>query len=193
MDCAKVGRLIYSLRKEKGLTQKQLGDAMNISDKTISKWERGLGCPDVSLLRELSRTLTVDIEKILLGDLSPSDPNGGNMKKLKFYYCPNCHNLLTSVGDAAISCCGRPLAPMVAKPADDAHRLTVETVEDEYYITFSHEMRKAHYLTFIAAVSYDRMLFVRLYPEQSGEVRIPQLHGSKLYFGCSEHGLWINE
>ena len=53
MDCSKVGNLIYTLRTEKGMTQKALANAMNISDRTISKWERGAGCPDVSLLREL--------------------------------------------------------------------------------------------------------------------------------------------
>ena len=41
MDCSKVGKLILKLRKEKQMTQKQLAEAMNISDKTISKWERG--------------------------------------------------------------------------------------------------------------------------------------------------------
>ena len=50
MDNRKVGELIFHLRKEKGLTQKQLADQMNISDRTISKWERGNGCPDVTLL-----------------------------------------------------------------------------------------------------------------------------------------------
>ena len=88
MDCSKVGKLIFGLRKEKGMTQKQLADAMNISDKTISKWERGLGCPDVSLLRELSEVLNVDIEKILLGDLEPNNADGGNMKKNKILYMP---------------------------------------------------------------------------------------------------------
>lgn len=42
MDCSKVGKLIFQLRQEKGYTQKQLADAMHISDKTISKWERGV-------------------------------------------------------------------------------------------------------------------------------------------------------
>ena len=42
MDYDKIGRLIYSLRKDKKLTQQQLADTMNISDKTISKWERGV-------------------------------------------------------------------------------------------------------------------------------------------------------
>ena len=50
MDCKKIGSLIYELRKDKNMTQKQIADLMNISDKTISKWERGLGCPDISLL-----------------------------------------------------------------------------------------------------------------------------------------------
>lgn len=43
MNCDKIGSLILALRKEKNLTQKNLADLLNISDKTISKWERGLG------------------------------------------------------------------------------------------------------------------------------------------------------
>jgi len=54
MDCSKVGVLILSLHKEKNMTQKDVDDRMNISDKTISKWERGMGCPDVTLLGDLS-------------------------------------------------------------------------------------------------------------------------------------------
>jgi transcriptional regulator with XRE-family HTH domain len=68
MDCGKVGKLILYLRKEKNMTQKEVADAMKISDKTISKWERGLGCPDVSLLSELSHILGVNIEKIRGGN-----------------------------------------------------------------------------------------------------------------------------
>lgn len=193
MDCSKVGALISELRKEKKWTQKQLADAMNISDKTISKWERGLGCPDVSLLRELSAALNVNIEKILLGELEPNTTDGGNMKRIKFYVCPVCGNIMTSTGEAELSCCGRRLAALVPKTWDETHFLKVETVEDDYYITFSHEMTKDHYLNFICYVSYDRILFVKLYPEQGGEVRFPRLRGGKLYFGCSRHGLWVNE
>ena len=134
MDCNKVGKLIFSLRKEKGLTQKQLADAMNISDKTISKWERGLGCPDVSLLHELSEILKINIEQILLGDLNPNDTDGGNMKKIQFYISPTCGNVITSTGEAELSCCGRKLSAMPAKPSEGGHRLTVEVVEDDYYI-----------------------------------------------------------
>ena len=84
MDCAKVGKLIVNLRKEKKLTQKSLADLIGVSDKAISKWERGLGCPDVSLLGDLSRALGVSIEKILSGDLAPNDTDGEDLKDKSF-------------------------------------------------------------------------------------------------------------
>ena len=84
MDCKKIGSLIYELRKDKKMTQKQIADLMNISDKTISKWERGLGCPDISLLPELSQILGVSIDQILSGQINLNDLVGGNMNKLKF-------------------------------------------------------------------------------------------------------------
>lgn len=63
MDHTKIGKLIYTLRKENGMTQLQLAESMNISDKTVSKWERGLGCPDVSLFYVLSSIFHMDKEK----------------------------------------------------------------------------------------------------------------------------------
>lgn len=191
MDCNKVGKLILDLRKEKKMTQKQLAEVMNISDKTISKWERGLGCPDVSLLHELSEVLNVNIEKILLGDLEPNNMDGGNMKKIKFYMCPNCGNVITATGEAEISCCGRKMMALVPKPADGEHYLNVESVENDYYITFPHEMKKEHFISFVAYVTYDKVLLVRLYPEQGSEVRIPRLRSGMVYFGCSRDGLWV--
>ena len=80
MDCAKIGRLIYTLRTERKLTQQQLADCLNISDKAVSKWERGLGCPDVSLLSELSEVLEVDLRNLLSGEININDFIGGNMK-----------------------------------------------------------------------------------------------------------------
>ena len=77
MDCRKVGNFICKLRKEKNMTQKQIADLMNISDKTISKWERGKGCPDISLLLELSQILGVGIEQILSGEINLNELVGG--------------------------------------------------------------------------------------------------------------------
>lgn len=193
MDCSKIGKLILNMRKEKNMTQKEVADAMNISDKTVSKWERGLGCPDVSLLNDLSKVFGVNIEKILLGDLEPNDDDGGNMKRIKFYVCPNCKNIVSNTGEAEISCCGRKLEALVAKPEDNEHKVKIDEIENDYYITFSHEMKKSHFITFVAYVVFDRVLIVRLYPEQASEVRFPKMYRGKLYFYCNKHGLWVKE
>lgn len=189
MDCSKVGNLICSLRKEKGMTQKQLADIMNISDKTISKWERGLGCPDVSLLPELSATLGVNIEKILSGDLDPNDYVGGNMKKIQFYVCPECGNIITSTGAASISCCGRKLEALQAVKAEGAHTLKVEPVEDEWFISTEHDMTKEHYISFIAFATGDKVLMIKQYPEWAIHLRIKNYGHGKLFSYCTKHGL----
>lgn len=193
MDCTKIGKLILHLRKEKKLTQKQVADAMNISDKTISKWERGLGCPDISLLNELSNILGVNIEKILLGDLTPNEADGGNMKRIKFYVCPNCGNVINSTGEADISCCGRKLEALVPKVEDAAHQINITEIEDDYYITMQHEMNRMHYISFVAFVDCDRVFLVKMYPEQNAELRIPQMRRGQFYIYCSSHGLWVKE
>lgn len=189
MDCSKVGSLIYSIRKEKGMTQKQLADIMNISDKTISKWERGLGCPDVSLLPELSATLGVDIEKILSGDLDPNEYVGGNMKKIQFYVCPECGNIITSTGAVSISCCGRKLESLEANKADGIHTLKVEPVEDEWFISTDHDMTKEHYISFVTFATGDKVLMVKQYPEWGIHLRIKKYGHGKLFSYCTKHGL----
>lgn len=55
----------------------------------------GLGCPDISLLPQLSALLGAELESLIIGDMAPKDANGGNMKKLKFYVCPGCGNIIT--------------------------------------------------------------------------------------------------
>lgn len=67
MDERHMGKLILSLRKEKGLTQKELADRLQISDNAVSKWERGLSCPDISLLPRLAEILGVGVEELLTG------------------------------------------------------------------------------------------------------------------------------
>ena len=67
MDCKRTGKFIYEMRVRKGFTQKELADKLNITDRAVSKWERGLGIPDVSLLNELSLVLDVSVSEILNG------------------------------------------------------------------------------------------------------------------------------
>ena len=68
MNTEKIGNFIKEKRKEKNLTQKELAIKLNITDRAVSKWERGLGCPDVSLLENLSKILDVSIVEILNGE-----------------------------------------------------------------------------------------------------------------------------
>ena len=193
MNLEKVGSLILKLRKEKNMTQKQVADLLNISDKTVSKWERGLGCPDVSILTKLSKIFDINIEKILLGDLEPNDVDGGNMKRIKFYVCPSCGNIISTTGEGEISCCGRKLKASIPNIIDDNHKISVEEVENDYYVEIDHEMTKEHYISFVAYVTYDRVLLIKLYPEQSPTVRFPRLCGKfergKFYIYCNQHGL----
>lgn len=189
MNCEKAGELIRILRIEKHLTQKQLAEAMNISDKTVSKWERGLGYPDVSLLPELAAILNVNIEKILEGNLNPNEILGGNMRMIQFYVCPECGNIMTSTGAASISCCGRKLEAQEAKKASDEHLLNVDTIEDEWYIETTHAMEKTHYISFIAYVMGDKVIMVKQYPEWGIHLRLPKMGHGKLYAYCTQHGL----
>lgn len=190
MDCSKVGELILKLRKEKGMTQKDIASQMNISEQAVSKWERGLGCPDVTLLKEVSDILGVDIDQLLLGDLNPNEVDGGNMKRIKFYVCPTCGNIVTGTGEAQISCCGRKLEPLIVNKENEDHKLQIETIETDYFITLNHEMEKSHFISFIALVTCDTVLMVKLYPEQNPQVRIPQISKGTLYAYCCQHGLW---
>lgn len=189
MDCIKVGNLIKNLRKEKNMTQKEMAEELHISDKTVSKWERGLGCPDVSLLNALSKVLGVNIEKILVGELDINKFIGGNMKRIKFYACPNCGNVITSTGNLEAACCGRRLEVLVAKKEDAEHQINIEEIENDYYLTISHEMTKNHFISFVAYVKFDRVLLMKMYPEQDAQIRFPQMMGGKIYIYCNEHGL----
>ena len=191
MDCTQVGGLILRLRKEQGLTQRHLAEQLGVSEQAVSKWERGLGCPDVSLLPSLARIFGVGVERLLAGDLTPNDQDGGNMKRLRFYVCPDCGNILTATGAGELHCCGRKLEPLPVQKADEAHMAKVEEIEEDWYITFSHPMKKDHFFRFAAYVATERVLLVRLYPEQGGEIRLPQLRGGgKLYLCCSRDGLF---
>ena len=141
MDIAKTGLLIRDLRTKMGMTQKSLADLMNISDKTVSKWERGMGLPDVSLLVELSQIFGVNVDILLTGSMNVSDEKGVNMKNAKYYVCPECRNLVFATGDAEISCCGRKLTALEMKKAEPDEKLSVEIIENDWYITTRHRCR----------------------------------------------------
>ena len=193
MDQSKVGAMILHLRRQCGMTQREVAEKLSISDKTVSKWERGLGCPDISLLRELSHILGVNIETLLSGESMINERDMGNMKRTRFYVCPECMNIISSSGNAEISCCGKRLSSLIAQENSDSHRLEISEVEDELYITSGHEMKKEHFISFVAAVSDDKCFIQRLYPEQNAAFRFPRMPYGRFYFYCSKHGLFMQK
>ena len=193
MDNAKIGNLIYKLRKEQNMTQLQLAQQMNISDKTVSKWERGLGCPEVSLLPELSKLFGVDLEKLLSGQLEANARLGGDMKKLQFYSCPDCGNIITAMTATSLSCCGRKLQPLQPKRAAEHEMLVVEKVDDDFYITTAHPMERGHYIAFVALLSGDSIMLRKQYPQWELQVRIPIFAHGRLLWYCNRHGLFYQE
>ena len=188
VDASKIGALIRSLRREKGLTQKQLADRLLVSDKAVSKWERGGGCPDVSLLPDLSRALGVDLEGLLAGDLGENERTGGNMKHLKFFVCPQCGNILTASADTSLSCCGKKLTALTPHKAEE--KLNVELIENDYFVSSGHPMEKDHYISFVALLTGDALVLRRQYPEWDLQTRLPRLGHGKLVWYCSQHVLY---
>ena len=92
-----------------------------------------------------------------------------------------------------MSCHGISLPPLEAEKADGNHGISIETVDDEYYVSVRHPMTKEHYISFIAALGCDSMQFVRLYPEGNAEARFRINMIEKLYCYCNRDGLFITE
>ena len=73
MDKEKLGLFVSQLRKEQNMTQKDLAEKLGVTDKAVSKWERGLSFPDISLLEPLSETFDVTIMELLHGQRLPQE------------------------------------------------------------------------------------------------------------------------
>ena len=180
---------VRRLREAKGMTQAELAEKLGITAKAVSRWETAKGLPDISLLKPLSEVLGVSVAELMNGEQIVNRNMASNLMRMKFYVCPICGNVIYGMGEAAISCCGVMLPALEADEPDEAHRCTVERVEDEYFITIPHAMEKTHSISFAAMITFDRMQFVKLYPEGNAEVRFPARRGALLYYYCNRHGL----
>ena len=190
MNQQKTGSLIRSLRLKHKMTQLVLAKQLGVSDKAVSKWERGVGAPDVSLLPLLSQALGVDMEALLRGELEENDMTRGDMKKMNVYCCPECGNVLFSLDEAAVSCCGKKLHPLTMQETDQAHQLKVENSDGEWYITANHPMHREHYISFIAFATQDTFIVKKQYPEWGVETRMPAFRHGILLWYCTQDGLF---
>lgn len=206
------GEMIRRLREQHGMTQLELAGELCVSDKAVSRWETGRGYPDIALLESLAQALGVSVAELLAGAEIVNGNRSGNITRSSFYVCPVCGNVLWSVGDASISCCGIQLvpeeteeigsfsrsgetlhksSPWEIQPASDPdHKIHVEIIEDEYYITMNHEMTKSHYISFFAAFQDNGMQIVKLYPEGNAEARFRISRTRSLFAYCNRHGLF---
>ena len=190
MNIYVTGNTIRQLREAGHMTQAELAERIGVSSKAVSKWETGKGLPDISLLQPLAQALGISLIELMNGEPIINKNTSANMLRCKFHVCPVCGNVIHSTGNALISCCGITLPPLEPEEADEEHGLTVETVEDEHFITIHHPMTKDHFISFLAFVTCDRIQLVKLYPEGNAETRL-QLRGmGYLYWYCNRHGLF---
>ncbi|RGK81913.1 helix-turn-helix domain-containing protein [Dorea formicigenerans] len=184
------GAVIKRLREEKNMTQLQLAERLSVSAKTVSKWETAKGYPDITLLESIANALSVFISELLSGNTMTNSNVSANMLRSHFYVCPVCGNIIHSMGETVIQCHGLQLQPEEAEETDENHKIFTEQVEDEYYVQVEHDMSKQHYISFIAAVSVDKMQMVKLYPQGNAEARFKMNGVKKIYFYCNRSGLF---
>lgn len=189
MNTYVTGQTVKRLREAKGITQSELAEQIGVSSKAVSKWETAKGLPDISLLEPLSSALGVSVSELLSGNTVINKNISSNILFSKFYVCPVCGNIIHATGESVISCCGITLPPLEAEEPDEAHRVTIEPVEDEKFITVSHPMTKSHFISFLAYVTSDKVHLVKLYPEGNAETRMQFRGRGYLYLCCNKHGL----
>lgn len=187
------GAVIKQMREKNKMTQLQFADRIGVSDKTVSKWETAKGYPDITLLEPIADALGISVTELISGQQIKNANVSANMIYSKFYVCPICGNVIHGMGEAVIHCHGIQLNPAQAEYTDENHMAFVERVEDEYYVKIDHEMKKTHYISFIAAVSSDRCQLVKLYPEGESEARFMICGVKKIYFYCNRDGLFCQD
>lgn len=144
-------RFIRALREERGLTQRQLADALGATDKAVSKWERGGGCPTPSFCPACPNAWE------LRGNAARRPPgrrcpNGRNHETHRIPRLPACGNVIVTTGDAECpAAAGAPRSR--CPPADEAHAVHVEPIEGDWYVTRP-RMNKQHHLGFVAVVGF---------------------------------------
>ena len=189
MDVYVTGAAIKRLREERGLTQAELAGRIDVSSKTISKWETARGLPDISLLNPLAAALGVSVTELLSGNPVVNRNRSANLLRSRLYVCPICGNVIHTTGEAVVSCCGVTLPVLEAEELDESHPVSIQAVEDEHFITVDHPMTKSHFISFLAFVTSDRVQLVKLYPEGNPECRLSLRGGGYLYLYCNRHGL----
>lgn len=184
------GKIIKELRQKKNLTQTELATKLCVSDKTISKWETGRGLPDISIIENLAKVLDASLIELFNGEIIENKNKASNLLKTHFSVCPICGNIINSVGNCVVSCCGIQLPILEAEDPDEKHFIKTEIIDDNFFISINHSMTKTHYISFIAYITYNKCEIVKLYPEQSAEASFARKGDGVIYAYCNKDGLF---
>lgn len=189
--------VIKELREKKKITQAQLAEMLHVSDKTISKWETARGLPDIAFLEPLAGALGVSVAELLTGNCITNQNKNSNLMRSSVYVCPICGNVIHSVGQTMVSCCGVSLPALEPELCDAEHDIQAEMMETDLYVTVpGHAMTKQHSISFLAYVTADRFELVKLYPEGEAQGRFALRGRAKhgiLYAYCNHHGLFLKK
>lgn len=184
------GAVIKELREKNNMTQAELAGKLQVSDKTISKWETAKGYPDISLLEPIAKVFGISITELISGNAISNMNVSANMMRSKFYICPVCGNVIHSMGELTLSCHGVQLLPEVGEVCDEKHKINIEVIEDEYFVRLDHDMEKNHYISFVAALTSDGIQMIKLYPEGAAEGRFKVRGVKRIYVYCNKDGLF---
>ena len=149
------------------------------------------GYPDITLLEPIADAFSISVTELISGNTVQNSNVSANMTKSKCYVCPICGNVIHSMGEAVINCHGVLMTAAEPEEADENHKISIERIEDEYYVQIEHEMTKNHYISFIAAVSSDRIQMVKLYPEGNAEARFKISGVKRILFYCNRDGMFF--
>ena len=145
------------------------------------------------LLCALSNVLGTDVDIMLTVKIVKNVSENGYMKKLRFYVCSDCGNIITATSDAAVTCCGNRLTVLEPRKAEENERLKVEDTGGEWYVTSDHKMTKEHYISFAAYVSDSSVMMFKQYPEWSLQFNLPMYRSGRLVWYCNRCGLFYQE
>lgn len=190
MEQVNIANIIKSKRLSNNLSQNELGEIIGVSNKTISKWENGKGLPDIAIIPMLANALNISVNELYDGKLIENKNKACNISKSKCYVCPKCSNLLFSMGEASIFCCGEKLVALKLQNEDEEHIINTDIIEDEIMVTINHPMTKEHYIKYVIYAVYDRLEVVTLYPEQDAIARFFFRGRGEIYIYCSRHSLY---
>lgn len=144
----------------------------------------------MSILPLLAAELGIDMVNLINGEMEENELINGNMKKTRFYVCHDCGNIVFSAAEASVSCCGKKLSVLESKKASDDEKLSTEMIENEIYVSSSHEMPRENYISFAALLRDDTVIVRKFYPEWNMETRFPRGMSGILVWYSTRDGLF---